>query len=102
MLARLTSSTDSSKVAPKTSKTWLLPLESNLAPKWLPSQEIKRSKFKFGTQVHSPLFSWARTVSCNHICVSYHQHSHYRKAQGALVVYDITKEYTFKNVKKWI
>lgn len=27
---------------------------------------------------------------------------HYRKAQGALVVYDITKEPTFKSVKKWI
>jgi Ras-related protein Rab-11A len=28
--------------------------------------------------------------------------SHYRKAQGALVVYDITKEGSFKNVRKWI
>lgn len=28
--------------------------------------------------------------------------SHYRKAQGALVVYDITKETTFKSVRRWI
>lgn len=27
---------------------------------------------------------------------------HYRKAQGALVVYDITKEASFKNIKRWV
>ena len=102
MLERLILSTDLLKAAPRTSKTWPLPLESSSAPKWLLFQGIKRLKFKFGTQVHSSLFSWARTVSCNYLCVCYHRYSHYRKAQGALVVYDITKEYTFKNVKKWI
>jgi Ras-related protein Rab-11A len=27
---------------------------------------------------------------------------HYRRALGAIVVYDITKERTFTNVKRWI
>ncbi len=27
---------------------------------------------------------------------------HYRKALGALVVYDITKQNTFQNIKRWI
>jgi Rab family protein len=28
--------------------------------------------------------------------------AHYRKSLGALLVYDITKEQTFKNIEKWI
>lgn len=28
--------------------------------------------------------------------------SHYRRAVGALLVYDVTKEKTFQNVSKWI
>ena len=28
--------------------------------------------------------------------------SHYRRALGAIVVYDITKERTFTNVRRWI
>ena len=28
--------------------------------------------------------------------------AHYRKALGALVVYDITKPKSFENIKKWI
>lgn len=27
---------------------------------------------------------------------------HYRKALGAIVVYDITKHKTFENIKRWI
>jgi small GTP-binding protein len=28
--------------------------------------------------------------------------SHYRRASGAIVVYDITRESTFNNVKRWL
>ena len=28
--------------------------------------------------------------------------AHYRKSLGALLVYDITKEQSFKNIEKWI
>ena len=28
--------------------------------------------------------------------------SHYRRAEGALVVFDVTKEKTFENVSRWI
>ena len=48
------------------------------------------------------LFSWARAIPIQHCCVSFVLNSHYRKAYGALVVYDITKYESFENVKKWI
>ena len=46
--------------------------------------------------------SWPRAVSVNYNCVGLALSSHYRKALGALVVYDITKLKTFENVKRWI
>ena len=46
--------------------------------------------------------SWPRAVPVNHNCVGLALSSHYRKALGALVVYDITKLKTFENVKRWI
>ena len=43
------------------------------------------------------------TIPCHNLSVPYSNIlSHYRKAQGALVVYDITKEMTFRSVKRWI
>ena len=30
------------------------------------------------------------------------KYSHYRRAVGALVVYDVTKEDTFTNAKRWM
>lgn len=48
------------------------------------------------------LFSWARAIPIHHCRVSFVLNSHYRKAYGALVVYDITKYESFENVKKWI
>jgi len=40
-----------------------------------------------------------RSITTAYFCIYF---SHYRRAVGALVVYDITKEKTFLNVKKWI
>lgn len=48
------------------------------------------------------LFSWARAISIHHGSVCIVLERHYRKAFGALVVYDITKYESFENVKKWI
>ena len=94
--------TDLSKAVPRTSKIWHPLSEYSLVPKWSLSRVTKRSKFKFGTQVSFILLSWTVTVSSYHFSVSVEKYRHYRKAQGALVVYDITKENTFKNVKRWI
>lgn len=60
------------------------------------------SRRRSGTQVHLPLFSWPRTVSFYHRRVRHTSKRHYRKALGALVVYDITKYESFENVRKWI
>jgi GTPase SAR1 family protein len=82
-------------VAPRISKIWLLQLESNSALKWSPSLAINVSKFKSGTlPVNNNIEPSPQRMNIIK--------RHYRKAQGALVVYDITKEVTFRNVKKWI
>jgi GTPase SAR1 family protein len=46
--------------------------------------------------------SGAGTVPLHHRRVRPFTRSHYRKALGALVVYDLTKYESFENVKKWI
>ena len=74
----------------------------------LPNQYLLRQEalfvFKFGTLV-SICFIYQLTI----ICISAGQErfkaitsAHYRKSLGALLVYDITKEQTFKNIEKWI
>ena len=60
------------------------------------------SRHRFGIQVPILLCSGTIAVSIHHCSVKSILKSHYRKALGALVVYDITKEKTFHNVKKWI
>jgi Rab family protein len=51
--------------------------------------------------------SWTGKVQGHHICVRrifriICAFSHYRRAVGALVVYDVTKEETFTNARRWM
>lgn len=63
-------------------------------------RRIKVQIWDTGTTL--PHLSRPRTIQSHHISVSHPTISHYRKAQGALVVYDMTKEPTFKSVRRWI
>lgn len=74
---------------------------------------VKAQIWDTGTLIthYLPLFSWIRKIQSNHKRVStFHTHifviikwfSHYRRAVGALVVYDVTKEDTFINAKRWM
>lgn len=63
---------------------------------------VNASKHKFGTQVVTFIFSWARTIPIHHCCVLSFSFSHYRKALGALVVYDIAKHDSFENTRRWV
>ena len=44
---------------------------------------------------------WAGTVSFNNHGVDSCTSRHYRRAVGAIIMYDITKEKTFNNVRRW-
>ena len=48
------------------------------------------------------LFSRTGTVSSHYIRVPYSSFRHYRRAEGALVVFDMTNENTFKSIKRWV
>ncbi len=44
-------------------------------------------------------YDWSLKMSKNELINMY---SHYRRAQGALLVYDVTKEKTFESVLRWM
>ena len=57
----------------------------------------KNVMMKDGTTVKAQLWDTAGQEKYRAITVA-----HYRKALGALVVYDVTKRATFENVKFWL
>ena len=57
----------------------------------------KNVQMKDGTTVKAQLWDTSGQEKYRAITVA-----HYRKALGALVVYDITKRTTFENVKFWL
>lgn len=67
------------------------PSEWNSPQKWCASPMASESKHRYGTPVLCFLFSGAGAIPIHHSCVRFVLKSHYRKAYGALVVYDITK-----------
>lgn len=94
-----TASSSPALTRPKTSRRqW----EWSSHQRWSACRMAAASRRRSGTQVHLPLFSRPGAVSFYHRRVRHTSKRHYRKALGALVVYDITKYESFENVRKWI
>jgi hypothetical protein len=67
-----------------------------------------QSRLRFGTQVSILYYNGLQLVkrdieqSAARKTLGYKKCSHYRRALGALLVYDITKEQTFLSLKSWL